>query len=299
MIYGRRTAALLVAAATLAIIGPSVAQNASAPPTQGATSLRAGFAPDPVRVAIRAGGPIDASRLGSNCVGMIANAPDHVLRYSAGSFPLFFRTQTSGADTTLAIRAPDGRWYCDDDTGGGLNAEVRFAAPMSGAYAIYVGTYGNTGIADSTLDISELAAGGGGGGGGQMPDPTLDATYGSINLRRGFRPDPRRVQLTAGGPLDAARLGNNCNGNIARAPDYQVSYTAGRGRPLIFRAVSSGDPTLVINDANGNWVCNDDSNGSLNAEVVFNQPASGVYDVWVGSLGQQTHQAELQIAQRR
>ena len=63
--------------------------------------------------------------------------------------------------------------------------------------------------------------------------------------------------------------------------------------------MSSDDPTLVINDANGNWVCNDDSNGGLNAEVVFTRPASGVYDVWVGSFGSQTHQAELQISERR
>ena len=38
----------------------------------------------------------------------------------------------------------------------------------------------------------------------------------------------------------------------------------------------------VVNDANGNWICNDDANG-LNPAVEINNPAAGQYDIWVGS----------------
>ena len=295
--------ALLASAAVgiLITVGPAMAQNASLPPSHGATTLNNGFLPDPASVSVTAGGAVDLGGIGEGCVGMADNAPDYRLNYNAGSLPLYFRSRASSADTTLAVRAPDGRWYCDDDSGGDLNAQVHFTAPRSGTYTIFVGTYGSAGgRSPATLEISELATGTDvPPPPGEMPDPALDATYGSINLRRGFRPDPRRVRLTAGGTIDASQVSEGCVGNIARAPDYQVSYTAGRNRPLIFRATSSGDPTLVINDANGNWVCNDDSNDSLNAEVVFNQPTSGVYDVWVGSFGEPTHQAELSITERR
>lgn len=291
--------ALLASAAAgiLITVGPAVAQNASAPPSHGGTTLNNGFLPDPATVSVTAGGTVDLSRIGEGCVGMADNAPDYRLSYNAGTLPLYIRSRASGTDTTLAVMAPDGRWYCDDDSGGDFNAQVHFPTPRRGTYAIFVGTYGSAGRAPATLEISEL--GSVVTDPGEMPDPALEATYGSINLRRGFRPDPRRVRLIAGGTIDASRVGPGCAGNIARAPDYQVSYTAGRGRPLIFRAVSSDDPTLVINDANGNWVCNDDSNNSLNAEVVFQRPSSGVYDVWVGSFGNQTHQAELHITERR
>jgi hypothetical protein len=48
------------------------------------------------------------------------------------------------------------------------------------------------------------------------------------------------------------------------------------------RASGSGDTTLLINDASGNWHCNDDSSG-LNPMVSINNPPSGQYDIWVGS----------------
>lgn len=43
--------------------------------------------------------------------------------------------------------------------------------------------------------------------------------------------------------------------------------------------------TLVISGPGGEWVCDDDSGPEHNAEVVFDKPESGVYDVWVGTYG--------------
>jgi hypothetical protein len=53
---------------------------------------------------------------------------------------------------------------------------------------------------------------------------------------------------------------------------------------LIFSVNSTADTTLVINDPNDNWVCDDDGgNIGLNPSITFANPVSGQYDVWVGT----------------
>ncbi len=86
-------------------------------------------------------------------------------------------------------------------------------------------------------------------------------------------------------------------GHISEAPDFRVSYTAG-SLPLAFRTVSTSDTTLIINGPDGSWSCDDDSFGDGDAQVVFRQPRSGVYDVWIGVYGASaTAQAVLGITE--
>jgi hypothetical protein len=146
---------MLLTAAAVAIAAPAAAQDFSQSPTYGTVSLSAGFTPDPRRVNVVAGGSNEASNISSRCAGFIADAPDVRLRWNGGgSLPLIFTTRSS-SDTTLVINGPDGRWYCDDDSGGGLNARVRFNNAQSGQYDIWVGAYrGDYG--DAALLISEL-----------------------------------------------------------------------------------------------------------------------------------------------
>lgn len=138
----------------LAVAAPAAAQNASQTATYGEIRLNAGFTPDPYTVNIAAGGSIDGSRLPGSCTGFVASAPDFEVTYSAGSFPLVFRTR-SGTDTTLIINGPDGQWYCDDDSYGNGDAEVRFNRPQSGTYDVWVGTFGSAGTASARLLITE------------------------------------------------------------------------------------------------------------------------------------------------
>ena len=114
-------------------------------------------------------------------------------------------------------------------------------------------------------------------------DPSAAATSGGTQARAGFTPDPIRVSIYSGGSIDASRLGGACVGMIARAPDYEFSYTAG-SFPLSFGVVSNGDTSLVINGPDGRWYCNDDSDG-LNPVLTWGRPQSGSYDVWVGAVG--------------
>lgn len=124
----------------------------------------------------------------------------------------------------------------------------------------------------------------------------LTAVSGEINLSAGFTPDPYRVSVTAGGNVDGSRLPGSCTGRISEAPDFEVTYSAG-SLPLVFRTVSSEDTTLIINGPNGDWSCDDDSYGDGDAEVRFNRPQSGTYDVWVGTFGGGTASATLLITE--
>lgn len=144
----------LIAASALAalLVGPAVAQNPGLAPNYGTLSLNAGFTPDPRSVNVSAGGSVDGSALPGACVGMISDAPDVRVNYTAGGLPLAFRTRSAG-DTTLIINGPDGSWYCDDDSGGGTNAQVLFRNPSSGQYDVWVGHL--SGSTSATLLVTE------------------------------------------------------------------------------------------------------------------------------------------------
>ncbi len=151
----------LAAGAALAAlsVGAVSAQDFSADPAYGTSNLTSGFSPDPVVVNLESGGPIDASSLGAGCGGFIANAPDYRVNYTAGSFPRLIFSVSSSADTTLVINGPDGRWYCDDDSGvNGLNPAVTFSRPASGQYDVWVGTYGGATLQPAQLNISEVSS---------------------------------------------------------------------------------------------------------------------------------------------
>lgn len=282
--------------AVAAIMGASsaLAQDYSLSPNYGEVRLSSGFSPDPHTVSVTAGGSIDAAKLGAPCTGQISNAPDVQVNYSPGSLPLIFRT-ASDSDTTLIVNAPDGQWYCNDDGFTALGAEVRFNSPRSGNYDVWIGTFGG-GTAAATLYVTELSSSSGGNSGGGTIDAGLAATYGEVRLDNGFTPDPHRVNLTAGGSIQASSAAQDCSGVVAAAPDYQITYSAG-SLPLVIRTDSSTDTTLLVNGPGGEWYCDDDSGDGSNAQVRLSKPASGVYDIWVGTFGSSTASASLLITE--
>ena len=276
----------LAAVAAIAVTGAGLAQDPGAAPAFGSVSLDVGFTPDPYTVDITSGGTINARNLGGNCRGWVARAPDFDLYYGAGSLPLTIAAD-SNSDTTLVINGPDGRWYCDDDGGDGLNPEITFGSPQSGLYDIWIGSYSEGDYADATLSISELGqtASSSSGGGYSGVDMSLSATYGSHRLSAGFSPDPYVVNMTSGGGNRASDVASGCNGWVASAPDYELSYSAG-SLPLILSVASNSDTTLMVNGPDGRWYCNDDGGSGTNPSLRFDNPQSGVYDIWVGSYSQ-------------
>lgn len=127
-------------------------------------------------------------------------------------------------------------------------------------------------------------------------DGSLTANYGEIRLRSGFTPDPYRVPIIAGGSVNGGLLPGACTGMISDAPDFEVNYTAG-SLPLVFRTMASEDTTLIINGPNGEWYCDDDGFGDGDAEVKFNRPQTGIYDIWIGTFGGGTTSATLLITE--
>ncbi|MDB5411946.1 MAG: peptidase and chymotrypsin/Hap [Rubritepida sp.] len=108
-------------------------------------------------------------------------------------------------------------------------------------------------------------------------------TFGTMELTTNFQPDPRSIDVTAGGPINSERLGHGCTGSVANAPDVRIQYQAGT-LPFYVSVQSSADTTLVVNLPDGTWLCNDDLN-DLNPGIVIARPASGQYDVWIGVFG--------------
>ncbi len=131
-------------------------------------------------------------------------------------------------------------------------------------------------IALSMLGAGAAMAAGPGGQKSQAPavDVTQRATYGETSLRSGFTPDPYRVDMFSGGGIDAETVADGCVGMVARAPDFQLTYSAG-SLPLIFGVTSANDTTLVINGPSGQWYCDDDGGDGTEPTDADHEPAVG------------------------
>ncbi len=114
-----------------------------------------------------------------------------------------------------------------------------------------------------------------------QPDFNRPPSFGTISLSAGFADDPRVINVTAGGRLNAASIDSACVGSVANSPDVRLNYEAGE-LPLIISVASDADTTLVINGPDGSWYCDDDSGEGSNPSVRFNNPGSGQYDIYVG-----------------
>ncbi len=119
-------------------------------------------------------------------------------------------------------------------------------------------------------------------------NPKLDyqasANYGEANLSAGFSPDPYSVGMTTGGNVDVSYLGGSCSGFATSHPDLRINFGGGGASLLrIYFVGANGDPAMVVNDPYGNFYCVDDSFGTVNPTIDFNNPAGGSYDVWVAS----------------
>ncbi|MCC7209265.1 MAG: hypothetical protein IT323_18275, partial [Anaerolineae bacterium] len=267
-------------------------------PNFGSTTLNAGFTPDPFRLDITSGGTVNVAYLGNGCAGFATGAPD--LRLQWGGNAPFLRVHVeSTEDTTLIINAPDGNWYCNDDTFE-FNPSVDFQNAAAGQYDIWVGSYSSGLNAAATLFITQVAQNpvttpSKSGGALDYNQPPVN---GEITLNSGFTPDPSTVQVAVGGAVDASAAGDGCAGMTTAAPTYRVSYTNTTNATLLrFYAESNDDTTLIINAPDGNWYCVDDR-FAVNPAVDFQNPTSGQYDIWVGSYGGTQTAATLGITER-
>lgn len=153
---------------------------------------------------------------------------------------------------------------------------------IAGSAALFIAGILTPGIAHAQLDIN------------------APANYGGGTLRSGFTPDPWAFSLTAGGgsnPINVQSLnltdvssGQTCGQSfVTRRPDFHFTFAA--SLPLVRFYVITGngaDATLLINQPDGRWRCNDDHGhdnwgNALMPAIDFNSPQTGRYDIWVGT----------------
>jgi hypothetical protein len=128
-------------------------------------------------------------------------------------------------------------------------------------------------------------------------DVSADPTYGNVRLSAGFLPDPHTVDLTAGGGI-AVSMGECSYGHVATAPDVDFYYSGNGRNTLYIYARSGSDTTLLVNQPDGDWVCNDDGfRGSSNPLIQLPGASAGLYNIWVGTYASRTAPATLYISE--
>ncbi|MCB1362087.1 MAG: hypothetical protein H6899_02875 [Rhodobacter sp.] len=109
---------------------------------------------------------------------------------------------------------------------------------------------------------------------------------------------PQQYQIYAGGGLDLGQCttlpGVQGYGRVTPQPSFTINYDSrNMGRDLEFRVQSECDTTMLINDSSGQWMYQDDSDGTLQPRVRLPNAPTGRYDVWVGTFGSSACQATL------
>jgi hypothetical protein len=149
--------------------------NFNDPSNFGGGELTSGFSPDPWGFPLTAGGgsdPVNVATLGlidedgGEACGQayVARKPDFHFTFQAGQYPLvrFYVVTENGADATLLINDPSGRWRCNDDHpvrdgwGNERMPSVDFAFPETGRYDIWVGSYDQTAHNPAQLFVTEI-----------------------------------------------------------------------------------------------------------------------------------------------
>ena len=139
--------------------------------------------------------------------------------------------------------------------------------------------------------------------GGAMACPNIGMNGATINASATQLYSPHNYNVVAGGSSDLSRCGIKTyngvqpTGWVMDAPDFELNYYKDSNYSLELRVVSNCDAVLLINDGDGDWFFDDDSNTASAGDPLMriNNPASGTYDIWIGTYDPQTCDAQLQI----
>ncbi len=289
---------LLHASLIFAFTSPALAQNVGGAPLYGTGSLDGGFSPDPFVIEVQAGGNDPADDNGQFCTGYIADAqPDYRLTYAPTDYQLGIFVSAE-VDTTLIINAPDGSWFCNDDSTAldSSNPGVLFSKPQSGQYDIWIGTYSSDDSgAAASLVITEQD----------------DEQWSALDIGTGSQPldDAEFERLVAelsdlldeDGSGALSNTGTLENGD-ATLPGYGFSdnftFTGEAGQQAIVDLRSSDfDTYLVLETPSGERLTNDDYDGSTQRSLLsLPLSESGTYAITVSSfMADETGDYEMSI----
>jgi len=267
--------------ATPAVFAPEA--NPVLPPLD----LNAGFLPDPQRLPVQGGGPVDVSATLDGCSGYGASAPAARINYDGFGFLRFLFIGEAAKSASLIVRRPGDTWICDD-------SEVAFEDAASGPYEVWITTTAPDATISGTLYITELrrldtdallpTATYPGPVGGTL-DPVAPAETDNIPLPRELDPDPMAVPLVVGGEVDvpAAVSALYCAGYASVKPDARFEWEGTGFLRFFFLPENGGDTALVVHAPNGSWWCIDDTYGTLDPSLDFLNSSPGEYTVWVST----------------
>lgn len=301
---------ILILIGLLLTVSVAAAQDnpleADADPRFVAMRLEAGFQPDPTLMSVRAGGPVDASTVGTDCVGYVNAEPDVTLNWTgtdAEQLRMFF---FSDHDPTLIVRTPDGSYHCNDDASRRIvDPEIDIDNPVQGRYAIWVGSFeanqtfpgflvftSDPMMRTSTLELRNLVRRQITTEHGNLDVPTLadlNAQGAPVSGDAGVGPGdlPATYDVNAGGSIpafaiDELRMG--CNGFITAEPTFTFDWS-GQADMLRLFVDAPADTTLMVRTPDERYHCNDDTQGgsNLNPLVDIESPGSGTYAVYIGT----------------
>lgn len=113
------------------------------------------------------------------------------------------------------------------------------------------------------------------------PDPTAASRGGVLLLGPERLPQQVQMDLTGTTPSD---MGRSCAGIIPVTPDLDLFVPVADLGPIEVRLDSAeADPTLAIFTPDGEWLCDDDGGGGLNAAIRIHAPEPGRYAVFLGT----------------
>ncbi|MBI1187675.1 MAG: hypothetical protein GC206_10175 [Alphaproteobacteria bacterium] len=248
-------------------------------------TLLSGFPDDPHEIAAQIGGDLSLREVldSEGCYGNVSATPTarvSYIRQRRSRLPLIIGVESDLADPVLAIRDPEGDWYCNDDGGDGLNSRIVFSDPKSGNYAIFAGVLSGE-SASGVVTISERPPQ------RHAPDPSLRAAE-AHTLSPGFA--AMAMPVMAGGEAAATAIREDphgvCVGFMTVRPTMAITATT----PFVLRVDSPVDTTLAVyrlptqadggRATRGQWFCNDDGGAAFDPALALQQ---GAYAVYVGN----------------
>jgi hypothetical protein len=253
------------APASLVPWGAGETLSPTAVPSLGMIDLDA--TPDPAPVRARA---IGGAAAPGACRGSFAAAPQLVLRTAHPTATRIAPTAESG-DLTLAIRLPDGRVLCDDDSGGSLNPLLSVVLPP-GDTRVWVGPYSEGGELDARLVVHARRVDALPGDGA----PTLGAVEGPGGAAH--------FEGTLSTVEPARQENPGCPGFL---PIREQAVIRLRERAAVrIDASGESDLVLLVREPDGSVKCDDDS-GPGSAPRIATILMPGEHHVLVGSYSQE------------
>ncbi|HRW08484.1 MAG TPA: SH3 domain-containing protein [Caldilineaceae bacterium] len=251
---------------------PFLGLNFNANPVYGTTEINVAL-DQPVSVNVDAGGPENINlffKQDERCQGYTTNKPSYAIKINKKQLTLRIFA-ISKADTTLVIRTPNGKWYCNDDASG-TNPIIDFASPSNGRYQIWIGDYQPNKSSRAFLVISnnkyspsdylgiddadkQLAALTGIGGGGSAISLEAEVIAEQLNIRTGPGTNYSRVTtLSKGAIVTVLKQVNSCQWLNIRyrllSGESRRGWISGSSQ---YVRINVSCNEIPASEANGNW----------------------------------------------